>query len=66
MSPDDALKLQIERYRRLTPAERMGIGLQLHDLVCQMSLAGIRQQYPHLGEAEHQQEFVRRLELARR
>jgi hypothetical protein len=65
MSPDDALQLQIERYRRMTPEERLRLGLELHEMVCQMSRAGIRSQHPHATPAEVEQELVRRLQMSR-
>ena len=65
MSPDDALQLQIERYRRMKPEERLRLGLELHDMVCQVSRAGIRNQHPHATAVEIDQELVRRLQMAR-
>jgi len=66
MSPEDALQLQIEAYRRMTPEERLRIGLELHDTVCKVSRAGIRAQHPQATGAEIEAELWRRLEMARR
>lgn len=66
MSPDDALRMQIERYRKMTPSERLRIGLQLHDLACNAARSGIRAQRPNATEQEVEQELYRRLEMARR
>jgi signal transduction histidine kinase len=66
MSPQAALQLQIDRYRQLTPSQRLRIGLELHDLVCKMSLAGIKRQHPHASEEQRTRELVRRLKMARR
>lgn len=65
MTHEAALQMQIERYRALTPAQRLRIGLELHDLVCKMSLAGIKFQNPNASDAALQQELVRRLEMGR-
>jgi hypothetical protein len=66
MSPEDALQMQIERYRQMTPAERMRIGLDLHDLACRMSMAGIKRQFPNATPEQWTDELMRRLEMARR
>lgn len=66
MSPDDALKMQIERCRRMTPGARLRIGLELHELACDIARSGIRFQRPHASEAEVEAELWRRLEMARR
>lgn len=65
MSPEAALQMQIERYRSMTPAQRLRVGLELHDLACKMSLAGIRWQWPNASEEERTRELRRRLEMAR-
>lgn len=66
MSPDDALKMQIDRYRKMTPGERLRVGLELHDVVCDMARAGIRFQYPQATATEVDAELKRRLEMGRR
>lgn len=63
MSPDDALKLQTERYRRMTPDERLRLGLELHAMVCEVSRAGIRRQQPLATPAAVEQELARRLSM---
>ena len=65
MSPDDALKLQIECYRGMTPDERLRLGLELHTMVCEVSRAGIRSQFPTASAEEVNRELRRRLEFAR-
>jgi hypothetical protein len=66
MSPEDALQKQIEAYRRMTPGQRLKIGLELHDLACELSRSGIRSQNPQASDADVEAELRRRLESARR
>jgi len=66
MNPADALNEQIERYRRMTGEQRLGIALQLHELSCNVAREGIRHQNPHANEAEVERLLRQRLELARR
>ena len=66
MNPTDALNEQIERYRRMTGEQRLGIALQLHELSCNVAREGIRHQNPHANEAEGERLLRRRLELARK
>lgn len=40
MTPDEALEMQIARYREMTPEERVKIALGLHDLACEMARLG--------------------------
>ena len=65
MSPEAATKMQIERYRRMTGEERLGIALRLHELSCEMARVGIRRQHPKAGENEVNRLLRQRLELAR-
>jgi len=46
MTPEAALQAQIERYREMTPEQRVAIALRLHELACEMSRLGIRRQNP--------------------
>jgi len=66
MNPADALNEQIERYRRMTGEQRLGIALQLHELSCNVAREGIRHQNPQANEAEVERLLRRRLELARK
>jgi Rv0078B-related antitoxin len=66
MNPAHALNEQIERYRRMTGEQRLGIALQLHELSCNVAREGIRHQNPHANEAEVERLLRRRLELARK
>jgi hypothetical protein len=66
MNPTDALNEQIERYRRMTGEQRLGIALQLHELSCNVAREGIRHQNPHANEAEVERLLCQRISLARR
>ncbi len=46
MSPQQALDLQIARYRSMTCEERVLVALRLHELACAMARLGIRRQHP--------------------
>ena len=65
MSPDDALKLQIERYRRMTPDERLRVSFDLSAFACEMARDGIRSQSPTASVEEVNRELRRRLEFTR-
>jgi hypothetical protein len=66
MSPDAALKKQLEIYRSMTGEERLAIGLRLHELACNISRAGIRRQYPTATDEEVEQHLRRRIALTYR
>ncbi len=66
MKPDGALGAQIERYRRMSGEERLGIALDLHEMACDVAREGIRDQHPGASEAEIERLLRRRLELARK
>jgi hypothetical protein len=65
MTPQAALNEQIERYRRMTGEQRLGIALELHELACDVARAGIRQQNPDADDADVARLLCERLELAR-
>jgi hypothetical protein len=65
MTPQQALEMQIERYRAMTPEQRVKIALGLHDLACEMARLGIRHQHPDADEAEVNRLLRERLALAR-
>jgi hypothetical protein len=65
VTPQAALKAQIDRYRAMTREERVGTALRLHELACDMARLGIRRQYPTATPAEVEESLRRRLELAR-
>jgi hypothetical protein len=65
MTPDEALKRQIELYRKMTGEQRLAIALDLHALSCEVAREGIRRQFPNADAAEVERQLRRRLELAR-
>jgi hypothetical protein len=65
MTPQEALQMQIERYRQMTGEQRLQIALGLHELACAVTEAGIRHQFPDLEEDGVERELRRRIELAR-
>jgi hypothetical protein len=46
MSPELAEKRQIEAYREMSGEQRLAIGLQLHELACEIARESIRSRYP--------------------
>ncbi len=65
MTAAAALDKQIERYRRMTGEERLGIALELHELSCEIAREGIRHQHPQADAGEVERLLHRRLELVR-
>jgi hypothetical protein len=65
VTPQAALRVQIDRYRVMTREERVGTALRLHELACEMARLGIRRQHPNAAPAEVEEFLRRRLELAR-
>jgi hypothetical protein len=66
MTPEAASARQIERYRAMTPEERLAIALDLHEPACDVAREGIRRQFPSADEAEVERRLRQRLEAARR
>ena len=64
MVPEQAVQLQIERYRQMTPGERIEIALRLHELASEMARAGIRAQYPDADHEQVEQRLGERRRLA--
>ncbi len=65
MTPQQATEKQIELYRAMTPEQRVGIALRLHELACNMARMGIRHQNPSASPEEVEALLHKRLELAR-
>jgi hypothetical protein len=65
MDPNAALERQLEAYRRMTPEERLGIALGLHELSCEIAREGIRHQHPLASPEEVERLLHQRLKLAR-
>jgi hypothetical protein len=66
MTPQAALDMQIEMYRRMKPEERLKLALDLHELACDVAREGIRYQFPGADEVEVERRLHQRLELARK
>jgi hypothetical protein len=65
VTPQAALKVQIDRYRVMTREERVATALRLHELACEMARLGIRRQHPEATPAGVEEFLRRRLVLAR-
>jgi len=65
MTPEAALRRQIECYRKMTGERRLEIALDLHALACDLAREGIRRQFPDADSAEVEEHLRRRLEAAR-
>lgn len=61
MSPDAALALQVEKYRKMTGEERLALALELHELSCDVAREGIRRQHPEADEQEVNRYLSRRI-----
>ncbi len=64
MTPQQALEKQIELYRGMTPAQRLDIALELHEMACEMSRLGIRHQNPDANDAEVNRLLRERIAIA--
>ena len=65
MTPESALRHQIERYRAMTGEQRLKIALDLHEFACNVTREGIRRQFPEATADEVEQHLRRRIELSR-
>ncbi|MBX9790265.1 MAG: hypothetical protein K2Y37_15210 [Pirellulales bacterium] len=65
MTPDEALRRQVARYRGMTGEERLRIALDLHELSCDLARAGIRRQHPQADEAAVEELLRQRIAAAR-
>jgi hypothetical protein len=66
MTPEAALRRQIELDRAMTGEQRLSIALDLHQLSCDIALEGIRRQFPQADEAEVDRRLRQRIQAARR
>ena len=66
MTPEEALEIQVSRYRSMTREQRVTIAFGLHELSCEMARLGIRRQNPGSSPEQVEELLRRRLELARR
>lgn len=63
MSPEAFTQNQIEKYRQMTGEQRLLIGLNLHELSCEIARDGIRGRYPDADEAFVEEKLRQRLRL---
>lgn len=63
MTPDSALATQIERYRSMPGEQRLALALELHELACDITRAGIRAQHPFAGTEEVERLLGLRIQL---
>ena len=63
MKPDAALSLQIKRYREMTGEQRLALALELHELACEVSRAGIKARHSTADAAEIERLLNLRLSL---
>ena len=66
MTPESALQMQIERYRQMSPAQRIELALRLHELASEVARSGIRAQHPQATEDEVEEMLRERRRLAYR
>jgi hypothetical protein len=64
MNAATALNKQIKRYRQMTGEQRLKIALDLHELSCDVTRAGIRHQNPNADEAGVERLLRHRIGLA--
>ena len=65
VTPETALKKQIDRSREMTGEQRLALALDLHEMSCEVAREGIRWQYPEADAAEVERQLRYRLALAR-
>jgi hypothetical protein len=65
MTAEAALQKQIELYRQMTGEQRLQIALGLHELSCEITRAGIRDQFPNATPDQIEQKLRERIALAR-
>lgn len=65
MNAATALQKQIERYRQMTGEQRLKIALDMHEMSCNITRAGIRRQHPDADASEVEKFLHARLKLAR-
>jgi len=64
VTPEAALQVQVERYRKMTPEQRLWSALDLHALSCDVGRKGIRRQFPDATDEEVERHLRLRVELS--
>lgn len=57
---------RIERARAMKPEEKLSAGIELFEMACELSRAGIRHLYPRADDAEVERLLAERLEIGRK
>lgn len=66
MTPQAALEMQIERYRQMSPEQRIELALRLHELASDVARCGIRSQHPDASDEQVEEMLRERRRLAYR
>jgi len=64
MTPKQFRRRQIEKYRDMSGDERLLIGLQLHQLSCEIARDAIRARFPAASPSQIEEKLTQRLRLA--
>ena len=64
MTPHESRKRQIEKYRLMSGEERLQVGLDLHELACEIARDSIRALLPNASVAEVEEELRLRRRMA--
>jgi len=62
---DSLYRHEILQARRMPPEEKLLAGERLFEWACEITLAGIRHQFPDYSEAQCRETLARRLALSR-
>jgi hypothetical protein len=57
---------EVDDARRMSPEMKLRAGGELFDMACEVTLCGIRWQFPHYTAQQAMDELERRLRMARR
>jgi hypothetical protein len=63
MSPELAEQKQIEAYRKMSGEQRLAIGLQLHELSCEIARESIRSRFPEASKELIEEKLRARIRL---
>ena len=63
---DELFRGKVRAARRMTPEDKLAVGGELFDDVCDRMRSGIRAQYPNLDDDEVEEKLRQRLDIARR
>lgn len=63
---DELYKEEVLDARRMSPEQKLLAGQELFEAACRITLAGIRNQFPGISEADSLEILRKRLELRRK